>query len=92
MVGVTQIGVVGVNTVYCDGFMSTFGRTCCFHFRPLHFVQMGAEVISRGKCVDNVGLGPIRALEGREAIGLVPSLSHLSLAWCQSYSLSHPLP
>jgi len=61
----------------------------CQHFEgcaasisgSLIFVQVGAEVIRRRKYVDNVGMGPIRALKGRDGTGLAPSSSQLSLAW-----------
>jgi hypothetical protein len=49
---------------------------------------VGAEVFGRRKYIDNGGFWPIRALENGEEMGLAASNSQLSLAWCQSYSLS----
>jgi hypothetical protein len=82
MVGVTQMMVLWV-------FTPNIVMGLCEHFEgraasisgSLNFVQMVVEVIRRRKCVLNVGLGPIRALKGRDGTGLAPSSSHLSLAW-----------
>lgn len=82
MMGVTQMMVLWV-------FTPNIVMGLCQHFEghaasisgSLNFVQVGAEVIRRRKCVDDVGLGPIRALKGRDGTGLAPSSSQLSLAW-----------
>lgn len=70
MVGVTQMMVLWV-------FTPNIVMGLCQHFEghatsisgSLNFVEVGTEVISR-KCVDNVGLGAIRALKGRDGIRL----------------------
>jgi len=85
MVGVTQMMVLWVFTPnvvmgWCQHFV---GRAASISW-SLNFVQGGAEVLRRRKCVANVGLGPIRALKGRDGTGLAPSSSQLSLAWWQS--------
>jgi hypothetical protein len=82
MVCVTQMMVLWV-------FTPNIVMGLCQHFEGrassfsglLNFVQVGVEVIRRRKCVDNVGLGPIRALKGRDGTVLLPSSSQLSLAW-----------
>jgi len=82
MMGVTQTMVLWV-------FTPNIVMGLCQHFEgraasisgSLNFVQVGDELIRRRKCVDNVGLGPIRVLKGRVGTGLAPSSSQLSLAW-----------
>ena len=89
MVGVTHMMVFWVFTPYVlVGLYQHFEGCAASIAGSLNFVQVGAEVIRRRKCVDNVGFGPIRALEGGDGVGLAPSSSQLSFAWCLSYSLS----
>jgi hypothetical protein len=82
MVGVTQVMVLWVFTPnIVMGLCQDFEGCAASISGSLNFVQAGAEVIRRRIYVDNVGLGPIRALKGRDGTGLAPSSSQLSSAW-----------
>lgn len=71
MLGVTQMMVLWV-------FTPNIVMGLCQHFEghaasisaSLNFVQVGAEVIGRRKCVGNVGFGLIRALKGEMVLDL----------------------